>query len=98
MLTYTPHSIIIEQLTIGPYKTYQRLAANDTASPSAVEAAPVPNDSAVLESFSSFSRIHYGDAQDDDEGMIETQGSKDSLTGALYGLSAKEQICSKWFA
>ncbi|KAL8292596.1 hypothetical protein RQP46_001208 [Phenoliferia psychrophenolica] len=97
-----PVCIIIEQLTIAPRETYQRLAA--TATPSATEAATPPPpepeaiDSALADTFSSFSRIHYGDAQDDDQEMIELVGPKDSLTGVLYGRTAREQILTKWFA
>ncbi|KAK4700906.1 hypothetical protein P7C70_g5337, partial [Phenoliferia sp. Uapishka_3] len=99
-------SLIIEQLTLAPAETYQRLASEPT--PSSTEAAAAPpslappptperSDSAFVEALSSFSRIHYGDVQDDDAGMIETHGSKDALTGVLFGKSAREQICSKWF-
>lgn len=98
--------MILEQLTIAPKDTYQRLVGpgpvDVEASPDEVEAA-APDASgfsqreANLASMSSFSRIDYGDAQGDDEEMVKELAAKDPITGIMYGLSAKEQICSKWF-
>lgn len=52
---------------------------------------------AGLVNSSSFSRIHYGDAHDDDEALIETHGTKDTLVGTLFGRSASQQVASIWF-
>lgn len=46
---------------------------------------------------SAFSRIHYGDYHDNDDGMLLTHSEKDPLVGTMFGQSAWEQICSSWY-
>ncbi|KAM0746826.1 MFS general substrate transporter [Meredithblackwellia eburnea MCA 4105] len=55
------------------------------------------NTAVAVEAFSAFSRIHYGDAHEDDEGMIKELAHKDGVTGLLYGQTAAQQIKSKWW-
>jgi hypothetical protein len=47
--------------------------------------------------FSGFSRIHYEEAHEDNEGMIAKLALRDPMTGVLYGHTAKEQIFSHWW-
>lgn len=118
-----PVLVFVEQLTIAPDATYQRLAAGNevvavgdegvedgvgpalaglegglvrrSASRPRSEVGTLEEDGVAA--FSSFSRINYGDAHDDDEGMVKELGTKDAITGVLYGLTAWEQIRTKWF-
>jgi len=48
---------------------------------------------------SSFSRVHYGDAHNDDDALLDAHAAtgKDQLTGTMFDRSAKDQISSLWF-
>jgi len=96
--------VIFEQLFIAPSTIYSRLAI--TADEETPEARPEltpnpssfnPESSQFAMTASAFSRIHYGDDHDDDEGMVKTHSEKDPIVGTMYGQTAWEQISSSWY-
>lgn len=56
-----------------------------------------PESSQFAMTASAFSRIHYGDDHDDEEGMVNSHSEKDPIVGTLYGQSAWEQMSSSWY-
>lgn len=94
----------MEQLVLAPKETYQRIAPTSLPSsgdPS--ESSPLlpsvdseANVAAALIA-SGFSHIHLHDDVGDDEGMRKVFVGKDALTGTLYGMTAWEQVRTKWF-
>lgn len=110
-----PAAVVVEQILLGPGRVYQRGEVGLVDDEEAVEEEEVEDEVAVAEASafesmiasanagltsSSFSRVHYGDAHDDDDALLDPQTAtgKDQLTGTMFDRSAKDQILSIWFA